>query len=154
MIDLLGFGLALDGAIDPHWTLATSSDPANLGPYARVINTAALNPLWAVAPPGSRWIGPVAAGSHVGGPYVYKMLFNFPAATGLITGFVASDDSFNLKLNGVSIVAVGSNAWTPLTAFSISSGFVVGTNTLEVDVTELGFVSTGLLVQITSATSP
>lgn len=137
-----------DGLPDPHWVKADGVTPAI------VINTAALPPAWVAAPAGSRWIGDGSTGTAPPGTYKYKLFFQFPSTTGLITGFVTGDDDFALKLNGATILSGGFSSWTSLHAFSTSGPFVAGVNTLEVDVNEDGMGGHGVLVVITQATSP
>lgn len=136
-----------DGDVDAHWT-------QDAGAPAYIVNTANLPPAWIAAPVGSRWISAGPTGIAPSGAYKFKMLFQMPATSGTLSGYVAADDDFNLKLNGVSIASGGFASWVSLHAFTTSGPFIAGTNTLEVDVNEDGSGGFGVLVVITQATSP
>lgn len=144
-----------DGQVDTHWVLSQSPDPTWPGPAAYVVDTAQLAPQWVLAPSGTRWISLNHLGvTATGGTYIYKTFVTLPAASGSITGFIAADDGFTLKINGTTVLTVAATAWLVLHAFTISSGFVVGLNTITIEVTESPANNTGVLVQITSVTSP
>jgi hypothetical protein len=101
--------------------------------------------------PGSQWIGP--AGPNAVGPvapFIYRTTFNLPANANLstvnITGGWASDDGgTDIKINGTSTGQISpfNNSLTP---FSVNSGFVFGTNTLDFLLTNNGGGPTGLRV--------
>jgi hypothetical protein len=101
--------------------------------------------------PGSQWIGP--AGPNANGPvapFVYRTTFNLPANANLstvsITGDWATDDGgTDIRINGTPTGQTSpfNNAFTP---FSVNSGFVFGTNTLDFHLTNNGGGPTGLRV--------
>jgi hypothetical protein len=145
------------GDIDPHWQLTLSADPGATAPgLMYVISDAeiAANPTWVTAPVNTRWIGVRGGGTAAAGSYKTVLNFNWPTLTGTITGFAAADNSFTLKFNGATVIAISDPAYLALHAFSITTGFLQGTNTLEMDWTEDGAGGAGILVQITQATTP
>jgi hypothetical protein len=85
----------------------------------------------------SAWIGP-NNDSQVEGPaglYDYQTTFDltgFDPTTASLTGVWAADDGgMDILINGVSVGAYTSSAFTDWSAFTISSGFVEGMNTLD-----------------------
>ncbi|WP_394762373.1 PEPxxWA-CTERM sorting domain-containing protein [Phenylobacterium sp.] len=139
-----------NNALDTHYALV--SGPVT--PALRSATTANGYPVdvWGGDDGVSNWIGPVGDG-HLDGPvgyYDYQVSFSLAglnAATALITGRWATDDhGYDVKINGIS---TGQNAGfaTNWTAFSITSGFVAGTNTLDFIVYNSGG-PTGLRVEM------
>jgi hypothetical protein len=112
-------------------------------------------PIWLAntyGTPGSQWIGP--AGPNAVGPvaaFIYRTTFNIPAnailSTASITGDWATDDGgTDIKINGGSTSQTSpfNNSLTP---FSVNSGFVIGTNTLDFLLTNNGGGPTGLRIE-------
>ena len=140
-----------DGAIDRHYALVTSSDPAFPGPNAFVIDNAYPIPPWVANSTSSRWTGVQPAGSNgaSGGVYTYRQTFSLngvnPSFADL-TGNWACDDTCIIKLNGTTVVS--SSGYSAYTAFNIPPGspFVSGINTLDFIVTNSGGGPTGLRV--------
>ncbi len=102
----------------------------------------------------SRWIG-LNSLSSIGsiGDYIYKTTFTLPAFSNVsIVGEVVADDMVtDILINGVSTgISTPANSCDKMTKFSISSGFVVGINSLEFKVknTNSNGGSTGLRVDI------
>jgi len=151
-------GALLDaGAVDPHYKLITSADPAFPGPDAIVVNQdfpisgeAGGGP-WLTNGPISKWIAPAAdqtccgqgtAGGNGGnepGDYVYRVTFNlsgFDLSTVKLMGQWACDsEGTDIKINGISTgnkvppyPPQPSESWH---SFTISQGFVDGQNTLD-----------------------
>ncbi len=152
-----GHGLLPDGATDPHYRLVQSPDPAFPGPEARV---AAISgwpyPQWVENGPDSKWISPrvdVAEGNN-SGTYIYRTtvdLTGLDPATAVVNGRWATDnDGLDILLNGLSTgnqVLLGFNfgAFAP---FTITNGFVPGSNTLDFVVHQAGAATpTGLRVE-------
>ncbi len=111
-------------------------------------------PIWLAnnyGSPGSQWIGPAAPNANGPvAPFVYRTTFNLPANANLstvsITGDWATDDGgTDIKINGTSTgqTSAFNNALTP---FSVNSGFVLGTNTLDFLLSNTGGGPTGLRV--------
>lgn len=135
----------------------TVSTPGGLppGPVVDVIPNGA----WAAAPSGSSWVSAAATdsgtGSSAGGPpgtYTYQLKFD------LCSGFSdpvlqidgLADNSATIALNGNTVVTVPD--YTTITSGTALSGFQVGTNTLQVNLTNsstsanpTGFAIAGLL---------
>ena len=131
------------GAVDPHYRLVASADPAYPGPLAIV---AAIIPTgyWAVNNGLSKWIAPTADENypslgtpHPAGVYTYRLEFDlagFDPATAQLSGVWGVDNSGVIKLNGVTVVGTSTN-YNPLTGFSISTGFIAGVNALDFVIT-------------------
>jgi hypothetical protein len=73
------------------------------------VNITQVNPFWAPAIPGSKWIGPISSGvqPQAGGIYIYSFRFCLcPLPNGVSTipanlsFHVYADDAFTAKLNG------------------------------------------------------
>src|SRR5262249_28882807 len=65
------------GAVDPHWRMIQSADPAAPGPNA-VVPSAAPIPPWLGQGPSSQWIAP-AANQNTGsqpGNYTFRIVFD------------------------------------------------------------------------------
>ncbi len=102
---------------------------------------------------GSRWIGPAANSNGPGGNYVYRTTFNLPnnaiLSTVSITGDWAIDDAgTDIRINGIS-TGQTYNSYAALAPFSVTSGFVFGTNTLDFYIANasIGNNPTGLRVE-------
>jgi len=111
-------------------------------------------PIWLAnnyGTPGSQWIGP--AGPNAVGPvapFVYRTTFSLPANANLstvsIAGSWATDDGgtdIRINLTPTGQTSPFNNALTP---FSVNSGFVIGTNTLDFHLINNGGGPTGLRV--------
>jgi uncharacterized protein (TIGR03437 family) len=155
--------LLSDGGVDSHYKLIASADPSFAGANA----FAASSTFGGWVPNSSsllsKWIAPrpdAVNGNSVGN-YTYRTTFDLTGlnpATAAISGRYSSDNGGAIRLNGTQVGATvganGFNAWTP---FTISSGFVAGTNNLDFVVNNAdcgGCVNaTGLRVEFTSATA-
>src|SRR3989442_1038489 len=99
-------------------------------------------PYWLPNTSSAQWISPAAGGNEmtidVPGVYVYRETFDltgFDLSTVTLSGSFAIDDaSGRIQLNGVT-VGPTSLTFTSMTAFSLTSGFVAGRNTLDFVVT-------------------
>jgi len=103
----------------------------------------ALPPDPAHAAAASKWIAPnyTNNGCCPAGVYAYTMQFTLPSsfspATATISGRWAADNFATMELNGAGVlnnVQAVINVWNP---FTITSGFVTGTNTLTFFVTNI-----------------
>ena len=135
-------GLDADGAVispgqpDPHYQLIQSaqSTPPPPAIAATVIQN---HPAWLANDTSSSWIGPVNPGTVnvAAGTYVYRTQFSldgFDPTSAAVTLKVAADNRVtDVLLNGVSrgIAYVGFSAMS--SSFSLTSGFLAGTNTLD-----------------------
>jgi hypothetical protein len=126
----------LPGAPDPHYLLTVSAQSTPPPPplAATVIQN---HPAWLANDASSSWIGPVNPGTAnvAAGEYRYRTTFDltgFDARTAQIILSLAADNRVNnVLLNGAStgIAFVGFAGFSP--NFTLTSGFVPGTNTLE-----------------------
>ena len=134
-----GTGAAIaDGAVDPHYVLISSADPAYPGPSAYACWPIATG-FWLANDASSRWIAPAAnegypsgAPPHPIGDYTYRLSFDLTGldpATVSIHGNWGVDNSGTIFINGVSVASTSS--YNPLPSFSITSGFVAGVNHLD-----------------------
>ncbi|MBD2485309.1 hypothetical protein [Planktothrix sp. FACHB-1365] len=122
-----------DSLPDPHYQLESfpvgTVTPAVTSPDNSLANN------WVANTATSRWIGPnrPSAQGPVG-EYIYKTTFTLPIfSEALIVGELSADDNVtDILINGVSAgnpTPLGS--WTTVSQFTISTGFVVGENTIE-----------------------
>ena len=136
--------LLADGAVDPHYTLVESADPFFPGPEAYAITNVwpIVSGTWLLNGPKSRWIGPSAAQyqtvdptqGNYEGTYVYRTTFDLAgydiSKVKLVGGWAVDNSGVDILVNGTStgITCSGFNALTP---FTITTGLVAGTNTLD-----------------------
>lgn len=156
------------GATDTHWLV-------NGGATALSHNGQfPLNGSW-VNPTGARWIAPRAAvpvtvgatTTSAPGAYAFSTTFTLPVgfSNANIQMRIAADDSLNnVQFNAtafpsISFAGVTPNGWSATqfnsTIWTITSGFVAGTNTLTFNVTNFAGNAgnpTGILVEFISAT--
>jgi hypothetical protein len=142
-----------DSVVDPHYTL-TSSPSGTVTPAVTTPSTS-IAKTWVANSTTSRWIGPNTA-SAVGpiGEYTYKTTFTLPSfSAASIVGTLSVDDQIiDILINGVSAGnSVPFGSWTAVSKFSISSGFVVGLNTIEFKLNTIGG-PTGLRVDSITGT--
>jgi hypothetical protein len=152
-------GMNVDAnGVDLNYRMIQSADPRNGGPNAFVVTQ--LAPRWIGNGPNSKWIAPrkdesYAPGQAIGnesvGEYVYETHFTIPANANLstvrVTGLVAADNEMNnLVLNGnrtgISTPIRGSGVEdlsysNELMLFTITSGFVLGDNVVDVHILNL-----------------
>lgn len=145
--------LAAEGSVDLHYTLIASADPdaSQNGPEAFVVQSP--RPPVYVNTPTAQYIAPDPNQNFgeccTGGTYTYRTTFDltgFDPSTANITGIWRTDDNgLNILINGTgtgqtSVVHVD-------TAFSVSSGFVSGLNTLDFSINNVSGPS-GLRVSL------
>jgi len=132
------------------------------------------HPIWVPNGPKSNWIAPSTSyGSGIGGAiYTYETAFDLTGldpATAMIAGSWAQDDYAWMFLNGNPVaelpfgwmflqlygtqVAPNNSAYTANHDFVINSGFLPGVNTFQLVVWNAGGGSTGVRVELTSATA-
>jgi hypothetical protein len=120
------------GAVDPHYRLIQSADPASPGPNAILVNDT-LFPIvtgpWLASGPSSKWIAPKAdqSGGSAAGNYTYRISFNlagFDPVTAVLTGRWTSDNvGVDVLLNGVTTGVTGDgNFGTFGPTFTIARG--------------------------------
>lgn len=127
-------GTALGSSvIDPHYTLVVS--PAGTVTPAVTVPDGFPIPPWIANTTTSRWIGPnTDSADGPVGDYTYRTTFTLSSfVTASITGQWSTDNAgLDILINGISTGFTTSfENFGNLNNFSISSGFVVGTNTLE-----------------------
>lgn len=128
--------LLAPGLADPHYQLTASahSTPPPPAIAATVIQN---HPAWLANDAQSSWLGPVNPGitDVAAGNYTYRTRFSltdFDPASAALTLRVAADNRLNdVLLNGVSkgIAFAGFAGFSG--TFSLTNGFVAGTNTLD-----------------------
>jgi hypothetical protein len=145
-----GTGLGTDstllagGATDRHYILSASADGNYPGPDAIVVNDG--YPIqagaWLLNGPNSKWIAPWAnqndggtsGGGNIGGNYTYQTTVNLTgqdvSKVQLKGGWAVDNTGVDILLNGVSTGATN-NGFGVLTPFTIATGLVAGTNTLD-----------------------
>ena len=143
-----------DSVADSHYTLATY--PAGTVTPGVTTPNKDLAPInWIANTKTARWIGPnTASATGPVGDYSYKTTFTLPSFSGAsIVGQIAVDDRItDIVVNGVSVGnPVPLSSWTNISRFSISKGFVVGTNTIEFKLHSIGG-PTGLQIYSISGT--
>ena len=137
-----------NGAVDPHYRLVQSADGSATGPSAFVV-TDTLFPIvsgpWLASSAASKWIGPMANQStgNLPGDYKYRLTFSLTGlepATAVITGRWSSDNAgAAILLNGVATgITYDGNFGAFSAPFTISSGFIDGTNALDFVVNNAG----------------
>ena len=124
------------GVADPHYLLTVSAQSTPPPPplAATVIQN---HPAWLANDALSSWVGPVNPGTAnvAAGEYRYRTTFDltgFSPGTAQVVLNVAADNRLNnVLLNGAStgIAFVGFSGFSP--NFTLSAGFVAGTNSLE-----------------------
>jgi hypothetical protein len=157
-VDDQGLPLA-GGSIDPHYTLIESADPTFTGPDA-IVPTSIAAGYWLAQSETSQWIAPSTDQSYpnpspcnAAGTYVYRTTFSLSAGeaeTFSITGGWAADNAgSDVVLNDVSL-GITAASYTPLSPFTIASGFIAGTNTLDFEILDSGCPN-GLRVELSAS---
>jgi hypothetical protein len=125
---------------DPHYTILSSTSPGFAGGAAVTFADSA----YVANDADSRWVSVSANGNPGHNTTVYRTTFSlsgFDAASAQITGLWASDNNAEILLNGAAtgftLPAAGVSFFF-LHAFTLSSGFVAGVNTLDFRVTDVG----------------
>jgi hypothetical protein len=128
--------LLANGAVDPHYRLWVSPDPAVLGP-----NTMAPADVldYNANDAGSRWIAPTNTLGGVRGVYTYRATFLNDSADPLastLSATVLSGGSLTVLLNGQStgvsnLAPVFPGPHRVAFSFTLTNGFVAGQNALD-----------------------
>jgi len=154
-----------NGSAEIHYSLIAPV-PAGSTTSLEVVTSAGGFPIppWLGDSTISAWISPanrngIDPDDDPAGTYTYRTTFTLPAfTTASITGQWATDNTGgSILLNGVATANPPSPGFTSFTSFTISSGFVTGTNTLDFVVTNLPATSTnptGLRVELTGQFAP
>ena len=154
-VDGGGALLGGSGEIDPHYTIIQSPDATLPGPDAVTLNPGFPVGPWLAEGPDSRWIAPSAASANGNeGEWIYRISFDltgFDEDTAQITGQWAVDNGgTDILINGTSTGNTNTAGFGGFTAFSVTGGFVAGTNTLDFVVSNApsGANPTGLRVEL------
>lgn len=142
------------GAQTSFWTLLSAPGGATEAAGSNAFRY--FNGAYAPDSASSAWVSPNASGNaSVGGLYVYQLLVDLTGidpATVVITGQFSTDNDGFIRLNGGASVATSPFAgFGSLTSFTLNSGFVDGTNSIEVGVNN-GGNPTAFRVEFSSAT--
>lgn len=160
-----GAGLAAN-AVDTNYSFAALSGTATgTGGFGVVANPASYPfPYWVPNTASSQWLAPAAPAStaydpSVNGTYKWTLTFNlgsgYDSSTAAFAARWSADNLGFVQLNGATLAGSVSSSHNTWQAFSASSGFHAGANTLAFFVTNLaqaGNNPTGLQVQFLSST--
>jgi hypothetical protein len=142
------------GVVDPNYSLVSA--PA--GVTLTAITTAP-NPAWTPNTSTADWISPGSSGntSWPAGSYTYQTTFTLTAgespSTAQLSGLWTSDNDSCIWLNGANTGdCISTGAFGSLNPFSITSGFMAGTNTLQFVVDNLGGPS-GVIAEVSGTVS-
>lgn len=128
-----------NGLTDTHWSIVSSTSPGFAGQQAKTY----FNGAYAANDANSRWVSLTGNGTPVNNTTLYRLTFDLTgldATTAAITGRWGVDNSGSIFLNGAS-TGISHSGFSSLVNFSISSGFVAGLNTLDVQVVDFGVVT-------------
>ncbi len=127
-----------DASIDPHYRLVVNAtDP---GWEDAFVHDSTIFPIvsgpWVANTDRSKWIAPLPdSSSALGGDYAYQTTFDltgFDPATAVLLGNWATDNlGTDIKINGTSTGLQNGTQFNAFTPFTVSAGFVAGTNVLE-----------------------
>jgi type II secretory pathway pseudopilin PulG len=141
------------GVTDLHYTLVSA--PAGV-PLTAI--TTVPNGLWTSNKTTADWISPGASGATGWpvGDYDYRITFDLTgliASTAELSGMWTSDNNGCISLNGVATTeCTGFASFGALQAFSLTSGFKSGVNTLDFIVTN-GGGPTGVIAEVSGTAS-
>jgi hypothetical protein len=149
-----------DDAVDPHYTFTVNPDGGST--EARVQDSTRfpiVDGTWLLNSTTSKWIGPrFFTDQAAGGDYTYRLEFDLTgldASTAIITGQWATDNGgTDILINGTPTGNANTAQFGSYTAFTISSGFVEGLNTLDFLVNNAAVGYTGLRVEISGTAVP
>lgn len=148
------------GDVDPHWRVAASTDPGHPGPnafaFSELLYPLGALPAWTPNTPEARWITLDAINSLTAADATFEFettfdLTGFQPGTARLSIELASDDNYEVLLNGVTTTVTRDGAFTARAVHEISAGFRAGANVLRVRVTNSGGGPSGLFVQAMSA---
>jgi hypothetical protein len=129
-VDATGVDLVGVNVTDPHYTILSGP---GLGSATSAVT---FNCCYFADGPISRWISVNSSGSTAAsGTYDFQLTFSLSGlnpATAQITGQFAADNHITAtKINGTTVAGATTDTFGAFTSFSINSGFVSGTNTLD-----------------------
>jgi len=137
--------------LDPHYTLVAAPPGVTLGNVYSATICCSWHRYWVTPLPGSSWINPTgdADWGEPEGNYTYRQTFTLDSTAGAaLAGEFSADNRACMTLNGghAQCTLGGEESWGRYTSFEFTSGFQVGTNTLDFVVYEEGDSPTGLEV--------
>lgn len=124
-----------NGTVDPHYSIFSSTTPGVAGQQAVTFQCC-----YAAEDGNSRWISLSANGNPGSNTTVYRLSFSLAglnAATASLSGSWGADNLGTIFLNGAS-TGISTSNFGFLTPFTINSGFVSGTNTLDFQIQDFG----------------
>ncbi|MFT3783123.1 MAG: hypothetical protein QM790_14030 [Nibricoccus sp.] len=145
------------GTRDDHWKLSGGSQ-------AYVISTPASG--WMANTASAKWISNTSDGFGSGtGNYTYTLTFSIAGNVGnsgttsvsnaVVYMTLAVDDSAVITVNGGNAISTtGTSQWSNTQNVTLTNGFVIGTNTITVTVSNSGGGASGLLVSSISGAVP
>jgi hypothetical protein len=147
--------LVAAGAPASFWTL--SAEPAGASEALGSNPFRYHNPAYFADTATAAWVSPGSDGNAgAGGSYTYDLVFDLTGlnpATAAISGIFGTDNDGSISLNGNAAVATTTFAgFGSTTAFSFTSGFLSGLNTIQV-VVDNGGDPTAFFVQFNSGTA-
>jgi hypothetical protein len=127
-VDGAGIPLAASGATDPHYTVTSGNTPTQ--------QAVTFNCCYFADGPNSNWISVSTGGGDGSADYDFQTTFmiaaGFDPSTASITGLFAADNHITAtKINGTVVPGATTDTFSNFTAFSVTSGFVSGLNTLD-----------------------
>lgn len=146
--------LVASGAATAFWSL--SAQPSGAG-YAAGSNPFRYHhPSYAADLPNAAWVSPSSSGiAGAGGFYTYSLaidLTGLDPSTASITGRFSTDNDGSIGVNGGTAASLVFEEFRSLHAFSLTSGFHAGINTIDLTVNN-GGDPTAFLVVFDSATA-
>jgi len=159
--------LAAAPSADPHYTLPVNLDSGTTAYVTSPGSNQFVNNGWGVNTITSQWISaqPIYTGNtsvDPSGNYTYQTTFSlngFTPSTAVITGdYVLNNQMMEIDLNGVNTnnpgLAPGHGNTKSLEYFTINSGFINGTNTLDFVVYNApGSTGSGLQIESLTGTA-
>lgn len=135
-VDATGAVLPFFGASDPHYTVVENDNQQAVTYF---------NDAYLPNNSGSAWIWQTGTGQPGGVTRTFRTMFNlsgYDHTSAAISGLWGADNiGVDILINGVgtsNFIPSGSGAFSQLTAFNITSGFVAGQNVLSFVVQDLG----------------
>ena len=158
-VDDAGAPLA-DNAVDLHYTITVNPDG---GLPDAIVEDSTRFPIvagpWMANSNTSKWIGPrFFTDQAAGGDYTYSIIFDLtgldPASAVIIGQWTSDNAGTDILINGVSTGNSNPGSFGIYTAFTISSGFIDGLNTLEFRVNNASLGYTGLRAELSGTAFP
>lgn len=157
--DSSGNLITQNGGSDANWKVNTGVNGALLPALVVTQSGADWYSGWPANGPNSDWIAADPNSLSQAGSYSFYTTFSLtgydPTTVSITGGSLATYYTGDLKLNGISILALGAGSYQSPSPFSLAPGFYAflpGLNTLEVDVQ--GYFSEGMRLEGTLQATP